>query len=372
MLNLMRLSGAVLATILTATTLTSCGVADKEAQSDSARMLVGVATPVPAAGETQPVATQRADAADDPEIWVDPQDSSRAIIFGTDKQAGLYTYDLAGKILGFIPDGRLNNVDLRNDFPTPEGPRILIAASDRGRMGAALYLMNTSTLAVRPWGVVPLDLSEPYGLCVGRRGENFVVFVNSTDGQIRQFRVASDDQGKAVTTEERRFAVPSQPEGCVVDDIKGVFYIGEEAKGIWQFDIDPKNPAQGRIIAPAPSAMLKPDVEGLTLMREGAITWLIASSQGDSAFAVWRVDVPTPQYQGRFSVVAANGVDAVTGTDGVAAHSGPAGQFPEGLVVMQDDVDSANETGSTVRSRQNFKIVDWRDVKRALNLSSSR
>ena len=372
MLKLIRLSGAVLATALAATILTSCGVADKEAQSDSTRMLVGAGTPVPAAGETQAVATQRADAADDPEIWVDPKDSSRAIIFGTDKQAGLYSYDLSGKILGFIPDGRLNNVDLRPDFPTPTGPRVLIAASDRGRMGAALYLMNPATLEVSPWGVVPLDLSEPYGLCIGRRGEDFVVLVNSTDGQIRQFRVTADDQGKALAAEERRFAVPSQPEGCVVDDVRGIFYIGEEAKGIWQFDLDPLKSAQGRIIAAAPSDMLKPDVEGLTLMREGAVTWLIASSQGDSAFAVWRVDGSPPQYRGRFSVVPANGVDAVTGTDGVAAQSGPVGQFPEGLVVMQDDVESADESDSTVRSRQNFKLVDWRDVRRVLNLDLSK
>jgi len=88
MLKLIRLSGAVLATALAATILTSCGVADKEAQSDSTRMLVGAGTPVPAAGETQAVATQRADAADDPEIWVDPKDSSRAIILGRTSKPG--------------------------------------------------------------------------------------------------------------------------------------------------------------------------------------------------------------------------------------------------------------------------------------------
>jgi len=340
---------------------------DPEATSDSKRMTVGVGTPVPAKAETQAVATQKADAADDPEIWADPRDPNRVVIFGTDKQAGLYTYDITGKILGFIPDGRLNNVDLRGDFPTPSGPRVLVAASDRGRMGAALYLMDPDTLALQAWGVVPLDLAEPYGLCIGRRGADFILVVNSTDGQVRQLRVAAKPDGTFDAAEERRFAVPSQPEGCVIDDEKGLLYIGEEAKGIWRYTLD-SQPAVGSLIATAPSDMLKPDVEGLTLLREGAVTWLIASSQGDSAFAVWRVDGAEPVYRGRFSVVAAGGIDAVTGTDGVAALGGAVGPYANGLVVMQDDVDSEGEAASTTRNRQNYKLVDWADVKAALRL----
>jgi len=67
-------------------------------------------------------------------------------------------------------------------------------------------------------------------------------------------------------------------------------------------------------------------------------------------------------------VMAAKGVDGVTGTDGVAAMGGVVGAYPEGLVVMQDDVDVEGETPSTDRERQNFKLVDWRAVKAALKL----
>jgi 3-phytase len=348
--------------------LAGCAALDPEARSDSGKILVGVGTPVPAAGETQSVATQRADAADDPEIWVDPKDPSRVVIFGTDKQAGLYTYDLSGTVTGFIPDGKLNNVDLRGGLATANGERVLVAASDRGRIGAALYLMDPATLKVEPWGLAPLDLAEPYGLCMGRRGDGFIVIVNGTDGQVRQLRVAVGADGKPVATEEQRFAVGSQTEGCVVDDAKGVLYIGEEAKGIWRYDLDPAKGAARVLVAGAPSTMLKPDVEGLTLLREGEKTWLIASSQGDSAFAVWRVDGAEPAYAGRFSVVAAKGVDGVTGTDGVAAIGGAVGPYAEGLVVMQDDVDVDGEAPSTARVRQNFKLVDWRAVKAALGL----
>lgn len=349
--------------------LGGCALLDPEAFSDSRRMAIGVGTPVPAAAETVAVGTTRADAADDPEIWVDPSDPSRAVILGTDKQAGLYAYGLDGQVLSFIPDGRLNNVDLRGGFPTPDGERVLVAASDRGRMGAALYLMHPQTFELTPWGVIPLDLTEPYGLCVGRRGDDFLIFINSTDGQIRQVAVRAGADGAIEARGERRFSVPSQPEGCTVDDQRGRLYVGEEAAGIWLFDTAATGEAAGRIVDPAPSERLVPDVEGMTLLHEpGGASWLIVSSQGDSAFAVYRADGAELEYRGRFSVVPANGVDAVTGTDGVAALGGQVGPYGSGLVVMQDDADTEGEDLDTVRAQQNFKLVDWAEVRRALGL----
>lgn len=350
-----------------ALSLGGCALIDPEAWSDSKRMTVGAGVPVPVASETKAVGTSRADAADDPEIWADPSDPSRAVIFGTDKQAGLYVYDLNGEPRQFLPDGRLNNVDLRAGFLTGKGERVLVAASDRDRLGVAFYLFDPATLQTERFGFTKTDLTEPYGICVGRRGDAFLVIVNGTDGQVRQLRVSAGPAGEAVAVEERRFSVPTQPEGCVVDDATGRLYLGEEGAGVWRFDTG-STVTPGTLIAAAPSEALKPDVEGLTLLREGAKTWLIASSQGDSAFAVWRVDGAEPVYAGRFSPVAANGVDAVTGTDGVAALGGPVGPFPEGVVVMQDDVDTEGEAVSTRRVRQNYKLVDWREVKRALGL----
>ena len=352
------------ALFLGAAALAGCVSMGPEDRSDSGGMTVGVGTPVPAAAETPSVGTAARDAADDPAIWVDPKDRTRGVIIGTDKQAGLYVYDLAGRQLQYLPGGKPNNVDLREGFATPSGARVLVAVSDRGRpgAGAALFLLDPATLKLTLWGAVPVDLTEPYGLCLARRDNAFLMIVNGTDGQVRQMRVAMGADGRPQVSEERRFAVATQPEGCVADDARGWLYLGEEGRGIWRFDLG-STAAPGALIATAPSAMLTPDVEGLALLDDGPETWLIASSQGDSAFAVWRVDGAEPVYRGRFSVMAAGGVDAVTGTDGVTAQGGAVGGFPGGLVVMQDDVDQ----GST-GARQNFKLVDWREVRRALGL----
>ena len=80
----------------------------------------------------------------------------------------------------------------------------------------------------------------------------------------------------------------------------------------------------------------------------------------DSTFPVWRIDGPAPELKGRF-VVTDGAVDGITGTDGLDALGGPVGEaFPEGVVVIQDDV---NDVGT-----QNFKYIDWRDIRAALNL----
>jgi len=352
------------ALVLAALALTACA-ADGEMRSDSPKMTLGAGVPVPAAAETVAVATASADAADDPEIWVDPNNPDRGVILGTDKKAGLYAYDLTGKVLTFLAEGELNNVDLRDGFQVDSKAAVLIAASDRTRGGAALFLLDPETLALRKWADVPVPVSEPYGLCMGRRGEAFVVIVVGKAGDVRQLRIEAVD-GQPKATEERRFSVGSQAEGCVVDDVTGRLYIGEEAKGVWRYGLDPAGGNARARVAVAPGKALKPDVEGMTLLRDGSETYLIVSSQGDSAFALWRVDGPEPVYAGRISVAAANGVDAVTGTDGVAALGGRVGPYAQGLVVMQDDMDTDGEAASTTRQRQNYKLVDWRQIKAAL------
>ena len=62
-------------------------------------------------------------------------------------------------------------------------------------------------------------------------------------------------------------------------------------------------------------------------------------------------------------------MDAVSGTDGVAALGGPVGPYAEGLIVVQDDADTEGASSEVRRARQNFKLVDWRAVKSALEIN---
>ena len=314
---------------------------------------------IPAAGETVAVATQNADAADDPAIFTRPGapfafagKQVSGILLGTDKKAGLYAYALTGEALQFLPEGLLNNVDLR-----PVGEGFIAGASDRGRMGVALYRFDGAG-EVRPAGFIKSDVVEPYGFCMGRHGGALIAVLIAKDGAVREYALA-DTGGEITGTERRRYAVGTQSEGCSVDDDTGTLYIGEEMKGVWRYSLD-ADPATRTPLAGIGDGRLIADVEGVTLIRDGGETFLIVSSQGDSAFAVWQVDgAPgAERYLGRFRVAAVGGVDGVTGTDGVDAWSGAIGPYSNGLVAMQDDV---NEGGT-----QNFKLVGWAEVRAAL------
>ncbi|MBC7986156.1 MAG: phytase [Sphingomonadaceae bacterium] len=322
---------------------------------------------VPPVGETVAVATLNADAADDPAIWAAPPGrramlagaSIAGFIAGTDKQAGLYIYGLEGNQLQFIADGLLNNVDLREGFMVGGRPHVLIGASDRGRMGVALYLFDPASTdpanAIRAAGFIASDVAEPYGFCMGRAGNEHHAVLIGKDGEARVYAVENEGAGGR---EIARFAIGSQSEGCVVDETGGYFYVGEEARGLWRYELGaPQNRVLVELVG---NGRLVADVEGVTLIADGAARYLLVSSQGDSAFAVWRIDGAEPVWRGRFSVTAAGGIDAVTGTDGLDARGGPVGDWPEGLVVVQDD---ENEGMS-----QNFKLIDWRDIRAALRI----
>src|SRR3546814_13247130 len=100
-----------LASLVFASSLAGCAA--------SAPMISGLPpVQVTASGETQPVGTNRADAADDPAIWVDPPNPNHALIVATDKQAGLHVYNLTGKDIAFTKAGIVNNIAVAGATPS--------------------------------------------------------------------------------------------------------------------------------------------------------------------------------------------------------------------------------------------------------------
>jgi len=329
------------------------------------------AKPVVAAVETV-VTTDPTVDADDPAFWTDPRDPSRAVMFGTDKSDGLYVHNLDGTVRQFFPDGPMNNVDVRSGFMVDGKAMVLVAAAERDRFGIMTWLMDPATLEVRRWGFIPTNMGEPYGFCMGQRGDAYYLVPNNKAGLIQQIRVTAGPNGP-VSVVEKSMQLGSQTEGCVVDDAADLLYVGEEDVGIWRFDFDPAGSSAPTEIQPIDRVRLTDDVEGLTIMRDGANKYLIASSQGDSTYPVWRVTGTGAQtayaYVGRFTIVdgvattSGQAVDAVTHTDGLDAWSGAIGPWPQGALAFHDDSDAPN------RGQQNYKMVDWREIKRALGIN---
>lgn len=314
---------------------------------------------VPARGQTVPVGTVADDAADDPAIWRDPRNPERSLIVGTDKKAGLHVYRLSGESIHFTPAGRVNNVDL-----VDLGARgVLVVASDRNDPARALlklYRLNTRSGALTPLGDAEGGAGEAYGVCLGVIDRQVHVFSVLKDGQIVQVRL---DLGrdKASGTLVRKLSVPSQAEGCVVDNRTRTLYVGEESAGVWVFDAGPDAPAEGRLAIRADGVQLVPDVEGLALSLKGRTGgWLVVSSQGDNAYALYRLPDLTPA--GRFRI-SGGALGSTEETDGIALAPGMFSRaYPDGLFVAQDGVNAPDA--------QNFKLASWAEILKAVGASA--
>jgi 3-phytase len=333
--------------------LTGCSTAPAPTETP-----VATAT-VTARGETVPVGTANADAADDPAIWRNDRRPADSLIVATDKKAGLYVYGLDGRVRSFVSAGQVNNVDLLD--LGRDG--VLVTASDRNDVANAklqMYRLDTAAGKLVPLGSAPGGPGEGYGVCLWRSGADIYAFSVLKEGGVHQVRL---DPKTGSGTIVRSLKLASQPEGCVVDRRSAQLYVGEEAAGIWRFDARPAGSVQGELVAPVDSKQLFADTEGLALAPRGSTGgYLVASSQGDNAYTIYAL--PDVSYVGRFRIGPGK-FDATEETDGIDLVLGSFGpDYPGGLLVVQDGMKQPAQGGE----RQNFKLVAWADVRRALQL----
>ncbi|WP_420331762.1 phytase [Oceanicaulis alexandrii] len=313
---------------------------------------------VPASMETAAVAGA-GDAADDPALWR-AADPARSRILGTDKKSGLYVYTLDGETAQYLAAGRMNNVDVRYGFEAGDETVDIAVASDRTNIALAVFFIDreTGALSAAPGGVLPLDFVDPYGLCLYQRPSDNALFAFVTEddtGRLMQQRLRFED-GAMRSETVRSFSLGTITEGCAVDDQTGTLYIAEENVAVWVYDADPESGDARSKLADVNSDSLIADAEGVALWpQDGAAPWLVVSSQGDNAYAVF--NTADNGLIGRFEI---NGgeIDRTSETDGIDVHALPLPGYPEGVFLAQDD---AEDTGG-----QNFKLADLAAIRAAL------
>ena len=315
--------------------------------------------------ETTPVPSDD-DAADDPAIWLHPAEPAASLILGTDKRSGLAVYDLSGNQTQFLERGRLNNVDLRGGIALDGGMATLAVATNRSSGSLDIFRISSEGLVSFALEV-PLNLAEPYGICMGVDDSGGAhAFVNSTDAEYQHWRL--NPGGRLQPRLEGAWNLDSQPEGCAVDDAAWTLYLGEEEHGIWRMPADAARAGEIRLLDAIASGRLAADVEGMDVYRGPAGEhYLIVSSQGDHSFAVYDLarNNGNDSYAGSFALATDEraGIDGVEETDGLAVTAAALNDsFPRGLLVVQDGI---NESPA---ANQNFKLVSWADVEQALGL----
>ena len=308
------------------------------------------------------------DAADDSAIWVNTSDPARSLIIGTNKRRGLFVYDLAGKELSKREDGRMNNVDLRQNVVVGSFSGDLVAATNRDKKTIDVYGFDGAAAALAPLLSIPTGFNDPYGLCLYRSaksGDLYVIANNADDGVVGQWRIVS--HGSALDAEQlRNFGVGSQAEGCAADDENGVLFVAEEDVGLYAYWAEPdaaKEHNNARLIVDTVNkGHLTADAEGITILKtpDGG-GYVIVSSQGSNSYNVYD-RAPPFAFRGAFQI---GPTSEENGIDVVGANLG--GPFSEGLFVAQDGYNYPG-TAESRRANQNFKLVPWAQIRAALKL----
>lgn len=311
--------------------------------------------PVPAAVETDAM-VGKGDRADDPVIWVNAADAERSLILGTNKEEGLYVYGLDGAELQFLDVGRLNNIDVRGD--------IAVGSNDEVG-GLSWFAIDNLTSTVIHLGDTPVTQDEPYGVCAGMVGGTYYGTPTYKDGSVEMWAATSVKTGAMAATLARTVKLPGQLEGCVFHEPSERLFIGEEEFGIWVLDLsDPDSEPEVFDTIEAGNGLVM-DVEGLSIWDKGeGQAYLVASAQAKDRFVVYDLNTDTPV--GIFTVAESGdgAIDAVTHTDGLDVTGLALPGYPNGLVVVQDDGNPRSGID------QNFKLVGWAEIAKALELSA--
>jgi 3-phytase len=335
-----------------------------EGLGDPGRPATVAVTPV---AETAPVLSDK-DAADDIAVWVNPADPAASLVIGADKRGALESYDLKGRRVQRLPRpiGLINNVDLRPGFSLGGQTVALVGTGGKGmsffRMDPAGRLQEVGARAFpNRWAEV--------GFCLYRSAVTGRVyaFIAEPDGDVTQYELF--DQGGLVDARAvRGWPLGSAAEGCVADDETGRLFVSEERSGIWRYNAEPDgSPLARTSVDKVGNGHLTADVEGLTIVfQPGRRGFLIASSQGDNTFAVYRRG-QDHAWLGQREVVDGAAADGCSDTDGieaVATNLGP--DFPAGIFICQDGSNTA--PGSA--GHQNFKYVRLERIIDAASLPS--
>ena len=342
------------------------------------------AVAVQAVAETTPV-LDGSDAADDPAIWVDPDEPGRGWLIGTNKRRGIEVYDMTGVRRWQLDAGRVNNVDLRAGVMVSGTQRIVAGATNRTTVRIDVWALDPATgeLADLLSEPLPAAMDDPYGFCLylSPVDGTLYAFATAKEGGARQWRLRDTGAGTLRGEFVRAIPTDTQPEGCVADDANRTVFIGEEDVGIWRLNAEPDSASERRLIATTrPTAeaeapvdasphRLTADVEGLAVYAPPQghpdAGFLIASSQGNWTYVVFDRK-PPHRYRGTFQVADGPTVDGAGETDGIDVAASPVGAaYPGGLLVVQDGY---NVDADGKPARQNFKLVSWADVAAALSL----
>lgn len=299
---------------------------------------------------------------DDPAIWIHPEDASKSIIIGTDKDTdgGLYAFDLNGKIIHKVPGlKRPNNVDLEYGFMLNGKKTDIAAVTERETNTVKLYSLPDLN-EVGAFTVFDGETERgPMGISMYKNpstGEIHVVVGRKSgpaDGYLWQYKL-SEKGGKITGEVVRKFGKYSglkEIESIAVDDEMGYIYYSDEQFGVHRYYADPSKGNEELLVFG--KGDFKSDVEGISIYATSSETgYILVSNQQKDTFNVYLREDPA---KGKIAEIPVSTSES-DGSEVTNVNLGP--KFPKGVFV-------AMSNGKV------FHYYDWRVIEERIEAAKN-
>lgn len=195
---------------------------------------------------------------DDPAIWIHPDDPSKSIVFGTDKETngGIYAFDLEGKI---IPEKsiknieRPNNVDLEYGFQLNDSVAVdILAFTEREKHQFRLF--SVPDMQPLDGGGFPVFEDEtnleqrlPMGISLYKSPKDSSIYAivgrktGPNGSYLYQYKLEMDSTGVKANLVRKfgSFSGKEEIEAIAVDDEQGFVYYSDEGVCIKKYYAEP-------------------------------------------------------------------------------------------------------------------------------------
>lgn len=283
---------------------------------------------------------------DDPAIWINPNDASKSIVFGTDKETdgAIYAFDLDGKIIESKTIRNLkrpNNVDLEYGFKINDSTKVdVIAFTERERQQIRLFSVPDMKPLDNGGFKVFEDVTEPesnlpMGIALYKSPKTNIVYAivgrktGPKIGYLYQYELVSDSIGihSKLVRKFGQFSGKKEIEAIAIDDKSGIVYYSDEGHCIRKYYAEPSKGDEE--IYCFGDEYFKADIEGIAIVNYKDKGFLIVSNQQAHTFNVFDLKDNIFIKEINLGTIETDGCDVTT----VALGD----KFPNGLFVSMND-----------------------------------
>jgi len=283
---------------------------------------------------------------DDPAIWVNPNDASKSIVFGTDKETngGIYAFNLDGKIIkekSITNIKRPNNVDLEYGFKLNDSTTTdIIVFTERERQQIRVFSVPDIKPLDNGGFKVFADAKDPehnlpMGIALYKSPKTKSVYAivgrksGPETGYLYQYKLNSDSLGVHANLVRKfgGFSGKKEIEAIAVDNENGIVYYSDEGHCIRKYYAEPS--MGNEELSCFGSQYFTKDIEGIAIAKYQDKGFLIVSNQQAHTFNVFDLKTNAFIKELNLGTIETDGCDVTT----VALSN----KFPNGLFVSMND-----------------------------------